>query len=303
MKTGFEVRNYRFLVSSVISLIMSLLLGISTEAVAQSFELLATVNDTWGPLQNDTLVSVNPTTGAQTQVGTAGATQPNTIALNPQTGLLYGAWSIQSNGGNGTYLNNSTIMQINKSNGSTTTVTTVTDTPLTSIAFSAGGTLYGSTIYSGTTANQIGTIDLSTGAFTPIVALPVNTIAALAFSPTNGLLYASVENLGGSPYYFNLDAINVSQKTILSSTQINGAFAIDNMTFAPDGSEIFFTNYSYWLGKMDLNGNESGVGSGQLGDISGIAAVPVSTPEPSTFLLLGASLAGLAVMRLRRRNS
>jgi PEP-CTERM motif len=141
------------------------------------------------------LYSINPATGVATAVGSAGFPATSTIvgagvAAN-SAGQIFGA----PQGASGP------LVQYNKTNGSATTVATLSGAPFSSgaiaaMAFNSGGTLYGVNIDNGgTRATDLVTIDSVTGAVTNIGA-SANLLDAIVFmtpvpEPTTTMLFGA----------------------------------------------------------------------------------------------------------------
>ncbi len=124
----------------------------------------------------------------------------------------------------------------------------------------------------------------------------------LAFAP-DGTLYG-YSNIGGElghggPGFFRVDPATAAT-TVLTPSGVNPLLFIEDIAFAPDGT--------LWAGggsafePLNLQtGLPAGPGFTAPYQIYGMAFLPAATvPEPSSFLLLGAGLATLALMRRRR---
>ncbi len=174
------------------------------------------------------LVAINPNTGAVTVVGsfTTAGTMAD-LTFDATTAILYGTGSLDGNlyvintatgvatavgsagfpanstAGNGVAANsagqifgtplgaNQHLVQFNKSNGSVTTVATLSGAPFSSgainaMAFNSGGTLYGVNVdlTSGARPTDLVTIDTGTGVVTNIGASVNGLDAIVFFNPT-----------------------------------------------------------------------------------------------------------------------
>ena len=141
------------------------------------------------------LYSINMATGVATAVGSAGfpanSTVGNGVAAN-SAGQIFGA----PQGASGP------LVQFNKTNGSVTTIATLSGAPISSggiaaMAFNSGGTLYGVNVdvNSGTHPTDLVTINDVTGAVTDIGA-SVNSLDAIVFmtpvpEPTATMLFGT----------------------------------------------------------------------------------------------------------------
>jgi PEP-CTERM motif len=141
------------------------------------------------------LYSINPATGVATAIGSAGFPATSIagagVAAN-SAGQIFGA----PEGASGP------LVQYNKTNGSATTVATLSGAPFSSgsigaMAFNSGGTLYGVNIdnNTGTRPTDLVTIDSVTGAVTNVGA-SVNFLDAIVFmtpvpEPTTTMLFGA----------------------------------------------------------------------------------------------------------------
>jgi hypothetical protein len=137
----------------------------------------------------NSLLRLDPNTGAPTLVGATGLSQivEGDLAFNPTDGMLYG---VQNGAGAGVQRQ---IFHINPSTGAATVIGNTGSTgDLSALAFSPNGTLF--TIdTSGTGNSLLQTINPATGLITNTIAMNVNlgSAAALTFSPINGTAYVA----------------------------------------------------------------------------------------------------------------
>lgn len=132
--------------------------------------------------QDGNLYSINTATGAATAVGSAGfaanSTSGNAVAAN-SAGQIFGA-PLGASG---------PLIQFNKSNGSVTTLATLSGAPfpagaIAAMAFNSGGTLYGVNVSDTTFATHLITIDSGTASVTDI-GVSVDSLDAIVFyNPT-----------------------------------------------------------------------------------------------------------------------
>ncbi len=301
-----RVAKYTNLIAATVAL--SGVSGIAS-AVSPTFSFYSTLIDTSSSTpsftpQASTLITVDPTTGAQTQVGAAGgATGVNYLTRDPVSGLLYGSEAISSSGEG---IDNS-LFVISPITGVTVGSVAITQSAAPStvdpIAFSPHGMLYGVNYQNDNTfsrgANTLGTINPVTGAFSAIHAVAIPSIVgatgfveSITFAP-QGTLYAILDYSNNAQVLGTVDSVTGTFTTISNSA--GGSYAIGATDYASDGS-IYTTNFSYQLLKMDATtGTTVDVGSGSLGALGGLTEVP----EPSSIAFLSLGTAGMMARRRR----
>jgi hypothetical protein len=216
-------------------------------------------NSSW-PYPN-TLVRLDPTTGAQTLAGPSGsAGHARTIAWSPTTKTLFGLDQVDNPG---------VIQEIDPAEGVARPVATIREAGspvgLGTLAFTPDGTLWG------TVGLTLGVIDLDRESFLPRMVLPgPGFVAGITASP-DGLLYAVfVESF---PLRQGLATIDLDAMAITAVRDLNSQYNIDDITFAPDGF-IYHTNFSGTLFRIDpATATVERVGSGSLGGLGGIASM------------------------------
>jgi streptogramin lyase len=146
------------------------------------------------------LYKVNPTTGSETLVGSTGLTViEGDIAIDPTTGVIYGAYYFP--GGSGRNL-----ITINPTTGAGSVVFALpSNSDVSALAFDSSGNLFA--IDSST--DRILQLNKTTGAVLSSVALsvPLGVVAGMAFDPATGVLYAADGNVGGTN---NLYTVNTT---------------------------------------------------------------------------------------------
>lgn len=254
---------------------LGILLLIGSTAHAAGFEMFATTSDDFdNPL---TLVSVDPDSGAQTIAGPVGGVPGSrSIDWSAQRGAFLAV---------DPFVNPGVIQEIDPDIGVASPIATIMEggspLPLQTVSVAQDGTLYaieGNNVFVG---YRLGTVDLVTQTFTPLLSFPVDGRFYLSMDlATDGLLYA-VYQLGSDQF---LALIDVDTPQVLDEFQI-GTFNVDDMDFAPDGL-IYHTNFSFALISMDpTTGVQTIVGFGEADAMEGLGSIPAPT--------LGASVTGV----------
>jgi hypothetical protein len=288
--------NWRTFAAALVAVVASLL---SIDSQAQT--LYAAVGANGAPGQ---LYRVNGTTAAATLVGPIriGATPISItgLAIHPATGVLYGIVS------NGSPSNARALVTINPATGAATLVGNA-GIPISDIAFSAAGTLYGWA--RGT--NTLATINLATGVAT---SLGPSGLAAFAggggLAVANGVGFVSATSATGT-----LDTVNLTTGVGTTGPAMTGATfndAMNAMTFTPGGTLFAVNSNNNGPANTVLVTINTTTGAvtniGALpDDIDAIvfAASPVAAPTMSEWMLvlmgLLLGMTGFAALRARGR--
>jgi hypothetical protein len=148
------------------------------------FDLFGTVtlNSTPGvPTPIDTLVNIDPLTGEQTLVGPTGAAlRVRALDSDPLTGALFGTNVFDSPG---------VVYEIDPTVGLATAVANLA-VRIHAIAFAPDGTLFGVDSSNGFTRNVLGSINLESQTFSPIMTIEDGVFVASIDFPPVGVLYA-----------------------------------------------------------------------------------------------------------------
>jgi len=245
-------------------------MSLQAQTLGDRFELLATVTVTPTPgtaTPFDTLVKVNPQTGAQVRAGAVGAAiGVSQLDADPTTGILFGT----------DFSTPGVIYQIDPTTGVASIAGHVT-ARVNALAFSANGTLYGVDWSDFSTGNVLGKIDVTGQTFTPLMRFPAGVrVDAIDFAPgvplyPDGLLYAVY--VQPDPFQQWLVALDVDTQSVISRTPLRTTFAVGDMDYAADGF-IYHSNFSQGLFRIDpRNPVQELVGFGQVGAAGGLASV------------------------------
>jgi hypothetical protein len=160
------------------------LAGIATQpSTGQLFSLTTTVST-----PANTLIRVNPNTGAVTVVGSTGL--PNIIegdlAFNPLNGFLYGVQDV------GPMFAQRNFFRLNPSTGGATIIANLPLGDYSGLAFNGIGTLF-AIDSAGTTNSLLETIDPVNGTITSLIQLNVDlkSEVGMVFSPLTGTAYVA----------------------------------------------------------------------------------------------------------------
>ncbi|MGP1345945.1 MAG: hypothetical protein ACTS3F_04655 [Phycisphaerales bacterium] len=221
------------------------------------------------------LYAFDQTTGQATLIGDTGLSQINGLAWNPASGILYATTS------------GSDLYRINQYTAKATLIADAFGiTPAGGLTFDNAGNLWA------TNANQFGTINLATGAFTGISTLqsPATDLSGLAFDAATGSLAVYAKNGAADDRLMIVDPatgiVSFSDPYAFAGPGSVGGLDVDPITgiaALTDGASLFLSN----PGTFDFNPNAP-LFTGVSG-ISGLAFIP--SPGTAALLALGALVA------------
>ncbi|MBI4340816.1 MAG: PEP-CTERM sorting domain-containing protein [Candidatus Omnitrophica bacterium] len=252
------------------------------------------------------VVSIDSSSGSSSSVGSSGFSGLNSLARSSTGQLITVA-------GHPLLTTDSTLVDINPSTGAGTSLGTITGLPAGTIraaAFSSSDVLFaianGGGPFSTTEADDLYTINLSSGVPTLIGNTGFAGIQGLAFAP-DGTLYGwdVTSDFTGA----GLIALNPSTGSGSDVNALVGEAGVDiqALAVASDGTLYGARNTLYLIDST--TGSPSAVGSGGYPDVRGIEVLgrsngppPTSPiPEPATWWLLGLGLFVGAGFRAQRR--
>lgn len=274
------------------TVLLSLITLLMTVDVANAFMMFGTTGGT-SSVNPNTLVRIDPNSGQQTIVGTAGSV-PGSRSLDsdPVTGVLLGTDFFDDPG---------VISQIDPGSGTSTPRATIRKSGvpvgLSALSFAPDQTLYAFEQINTFTPTTLGVVDLDSESFAPTsFQLPSgNFVLGMDFD-ANGVLYAVTSNLNPSALVQRLLSIDLESLSILDDVQI-GIINVDDIDVAPDGL-IYHTNFSFGLFRIDpATGAQPFVGFGSVGAMGGIASV---VPEPASLTIAGCMIMGATLICRRQ---
>lgn len=247
-----------------------------------------------GPDGLSTFYSVDASSGAATAIGAIGFQRVSGMDFHPGSGVLYAA--AERNDGS----NVAVLITINLATGAGTEVAALNggvahnfgDT-YSDLSFRSDGALYAYL----EPGDGVGTIDVGTGALTPLGSSGVDCCGnGIAFSSTDVLHHANEDSL------HSLDQ-TTGAATLLASLGFPGGQVfprVNAMDFDPATGTLYASvrrDFASYLATIDpVTGTVTSIGASQ----DGLDALAVFfVPEPGTLALLAAAAFGLA----RRRQS
>jgi hypothetical protein len=150
---------------------------------------------------------------------------------------------------------------------------------------------------------------VDSNAIAPFNALDIFQIPSAFTTGTNyTLTFKSLANVGGNPVYGIFDCDNLSN-TFAISADMPPVNLGSTCTRGPLGSNDQFVSFSE-MGNKSTISFLGGSGAPPIfyfwttnGNLTGIAPAVTTTPEPSTFMLFGSVLVGLALFARRLAHS
>jgi len=253
-------------------------------------------------------IIINPVTGARTIIGNMGAVM-NGLSYNPSNGIMY---AVGSSGPN------SNLYTINLATGARTLIGTVTGALLTNLAINNGGQAYTVDL----NADVLGTINLSTGAFTTVGPLGFDAQYAqdMEFDRDADVLYMAAEDaISGWLGYVNISTGYVTKIGDFEGGADVTGFAIPYSNLKTLNLKAYIEGLYDGGGIMhqasDENGPHFGAGIADKVDIELHNAANYSTIEYTSGLVdintggnisittIPAGLSGSYYITIRHRNS
>ena len=238
-----------------------------------------------------TLYVVDSSTGASTLIGPYGF--PGVLAQDfSPDGTLYAV----VRGGNASLAQLATV---NPQTGAATLRGSPAGVQVHAMAFTPDGTLYAANF----SADNLYTLDLTTGAANLVGPLGFDNIMDMAWDSSNSTMYAIASAPGCSGSESGLYSIDLAPAPTARGTLVT-SIPSDNclMSLAIDAANrLLATNFmaASPLFQIDpITGNLTNLGNTGLGATMAAATAPV--PEPSSILLIGSGLVALGGMVRRK---
>jgi len=249
------------------------------------------------------LYTIDATTGATiSTIGPIGYAVTG-LAIDPNTGTLYGTTNSNSPAGP------NSLISINTATGAGTLIGGAHPGNMADITFDSSGTLYawGETGGGGSAGDDLYTINLGTGVATKVGEAGVATAGSgLAAAADDTLFFAGLfDGLGTDP---DLATVNGITGAVSKIADLSRAIRTNSLAF--DGSGTLFgvqTDVAGLLGTRSLvtintlTGAVTVVGLTVPGLDAIVFSGDVVVPEPSSFALLGLGALGLIAYRRKRR--
>lgn len=213
------------------------------------------------------LLTVNPNTGATTNLGATGFTSVLSARVNPATKELLGLSASGSN---------TNMLRINSLAGDAHSMGAISLNNLKGMAFRGDTALYVGRITGG-----LYRVNVTTGAATLIATTsPVLNISGLAFHPTTGQLYASVRAPSATPDRIYKVSLPSGAATLVGST---GQGPTQDIIFSNAGQLFGVTNIGTTTNNLIRIDTTTGVGT-VVGSMGITGAQGLATRPDSSFV-------------------
>jgi hypothetical protein len=208
------------------------------------------------------LYTINTATGVATMVAPLGVPEIDALTVRRVTNELYGVYTNAAA---------STLYRVSQQYGDVLAQRSIPIPNLRAIAFSRGDTLYG-----GTTSGRLYRISLATGDTTYIGTAPAIAYSAFSFSPSTGMLWASVR-----PPLVNRDKIYTVNTTTGAATLVGGIgdnVITPSIAFGPTGALYALKGTATQVNTLIQVDTLTGVGTliGSTG-VQGLLAIAMRT--------------------------
>jgi hypothetical protein len=217
-------------------------------------------------LTSGSLLTVNPNTGATTNLGATGFTSILSARVNPATKELLGLAASGSN---------TNMLRINSLAGDAHSIGGIPLNNLKGMAFR------GDTLYVGRITGGIYRVNISTGAATLVTTTsPVINISGLAFHPVTGQLYASVRLPSAQPDRIYKVSLPSGATTLVGAT---GQGPTQDIIFSNAGQLFGITNTGTTTNNLIRIDTTTGVGT-LVGSMGITGAQGLATRPDSSFV-------------------